>query len=115
MLRAGLPWLFLGFAAFGQVPARSFFTLASSNGHGAVMVDAQAGKITHWRERLSATEEPQLDANGNEVWVGNQLQVIPSRDLVFDDYFGVRAGGQQAWLTSVAPSASSYVYGSGVV
>ena len=114
-MRSGLLCLFVGFAAAAQVPARSFFTLPSSNGHTAVMVDAQAAKITHWRERLAATEEPLLDATGKEVFVGNQPQAIDSRDLVFDDYFGLRAGGSQQWLTSVSPSSSGYSPASAVV
>lgn len=89
------------------VPPRSFFTLPSSNGHGAVMVDASAGKVVHFRERLAATEEPQLDTGGNEVWVGNQPQMVKARDLLFDAYFGLRANGQQRWLSTPA-SASGY-------
>lgn len=112
MSRAALLCVFVGFSA----AAAPFSTLPSSNGHGAVMVDTQAAKITHWRERLAATEEPQLDAQGNEVWVGNQLQVVTSRDLLFDDYFGIRVNGQQAWLTTSPPTASAYAgAGSGVV
>lgn len=102
-------------------PSRSFFSLSSSNGHGAVMVDARAGKAVHFREHLAATEEPQLDAMGHEVWVGNQPQVVKSRDLLFDAYFGVRASGAQQWLTAppdgsgyAAPSAA-WPAGSGVV
>lgn len=89
-------------------PTRTFFTLASSNGHGAVMADARQGKVLHWRERLAATEEPLVDAMGNDVFVGNQPQIIKSRDLLFDAYFGLRANGQQRWLTS-APDSSGYL------
>lgn len=105
-----------------QAPARSFFDLPSSNGHGAVLVDARRGRLTQFRERLPATEEPELDAQGNEKWIGNQPQMVPARDLLFDAYFGVRAGGQQRWLDGLAVDASGYAaaapatsQGSGVV
>ena len=91
-----------------QVPARSFFTLPSSNGFGAVMVDARTAKVVHFREHLAATEEPQLDAQGHELWSGTQFQVVPTRGLLFDAYFGVRAAGQQRWLTSTPVDASGY-------
>lgn len=90
------------------IPPRTFFSLPSSNGHGAVMVDARAAKVVHFREHLPATEEPQLDATGREVWVGNQPQMVKTRDVLFDAYFGLRASGQQRWLTST-PTSSGYV------
>ena len=115
--------LLLSLPAFAQqIPPRSFFDLASSNGHGAVMVDGRTGRLTHFREHLPATEEPQLDAQGNEVWIGNQPQIVKSRDLLFDAYFGLRAGGQQRWLnatpvteTGYATAAPSPRGGSGIV
>lgn len=100
--------LVAGVTAAQPTPTRSFFSLASSNGHGAVMVDARTAKVTHFREHLPATEEPQLDAMGNEVWVANQPQMVKTRDLLFDAYFGLRAGGQQLWLTT-PPASSGYV------
>jgi hypothetical protein len=66
-------------------PTRTFHTLPSSNGHGAVMTDTRTGKVVHFREHLPATEEPQLDALGQEVWNGNQPQMVFSRDLLFDE------------------------------
>jgi uncharacterized protein (TIGR03382 family) len=107
VMRLALLCLIPATALAQAVPARSFFSLPSSNGHGAVMVDARTAKVVHFREHLPATEEPQLDAQGREVWVGNQPQMVPSRDLLFDAYFGLRAGGTQQWL-SQAPSSSGY-------
>jgi uncharacterized membrane protein YgcG len=87
-------------AVFAQT--RTFVTLPSSNGYGAVIADVSQAKVVHFRERLPATEEAQLDGTGAEVWIGDQLQVVKSRDLLFDAYFGLRVAGQQQWLSSVA-------------
>ena len=108
--------LLLALPAFAQqVPARSFFDLPSSNGHGAVMVDTRTGRIVHFREHLPAIEEPELDAMGNERWIGNQPQWVKSRDVLFDAYFGIRADGQQRWLEGVPVNSSGYAPGSGVI
>lgn len=72
------------------------------------MVDTRTGRLTHFREHLPATEEPELDASGQERWIGNQPQYIKSRDLLFDAYFGLRVGGQQRWLDGVPVTASGY-------
>ena len=99
----------LSFTAVAQtVPARSFFTLPSSNGHGAVIADTKTARVTHFREHLTATEEPLRDATGADVWVGNQPQIIASRGLLFDAYFGLRAGGQQRWLYELPTEAQAY-------
>lgn len=108
-MRLLLALLCLPLAALAQpTPTRTFFSLASSNGHGAVMVDARTSKVVHFREHLPATEEPQLDAMDREVWVGNQPQMVKTRDVLFDAYFGLRAQGQQRWVTG-APSSSGYL------
>ncbi|MFN7134414.1 MAG: hypothetical protein ACK4N5_20205 [Myxococcales bacterium] len=88
--------------AAAEVPVeRSFTRLPSSNGHTAILAELPAAKLTHFREHLFATEEPLLDGSGNEVWVGNQPQVIHTRDLLYDAYFGLRSGGTQRWLAGV--------------
>src|SRR4051794_19672808 len=99
-LRPFLPaLLFVTLTAFAapasaEAPVQqSFFRLPSSNGHTAVLVDLSLGKMTHFREHLFAAEEPQLDAAGNEVWIGNQPQMVRSRDVLYDAFFGLRAGG----------------------
>lgn len=85
-----------------EVPVqRTFFRLASSNGHGAVLLDLSQARLVHFREHLFATEEPLLDAAGAEVWIGNQPQVIKTRDLLHDAYFGLRVGDEQRWLTTL--------------
>src|SRR5687767_5568343 len=71
--------------ARAEVPVqRTFFRLASSNGHGAVLLDLSQARLTHFREHLFATEEPLLDAGGNELWSGNQPLAVRSRDLLYD-------------------------------
>ncbi len=89
---------------------RTFSRLSSSNGRGALLIDLAQGKLTHFREHLFAAEEPTLDANGSEVWVGNQPQAVPSRDLLFDAYFGLRAGSGQSWLDGADLDADASGY-----
>jgi GH15 family glucan-1,4-alpha-glucosidase len=82
-----------------EVPVqRVVHQLPSANGHGAILLDLQTGKLHHFREHLFAAEEPLLDAQGKEVWDGAQFASVKSRDLLFDAYFGLRSGGQQGWL-----------------
>ncbi|WP_437279656.1 glycoside hydrolase family 15 protein [Sorangium sp. So ce375] len=89
-------------AARAEAPVqRTFFRLPSSNGFGAVLLDLGAARLTHFREHLFATEEPLLDERGEEVWLGNQPQAVPTRDLLYDAYFGLRSDGHQRWLTEV--------------
>lgn len=108
----------LALRARADVPVqRTFTTLPSSNGHTAILADLESAKLTHFREHLFATEEPLLDANGDEVWNGNQPQVVRTRDLLYDAYFGLRSNGTQQWLTSapVNLDQSGYVPGTGIV
>ncbi|RYE94248.1 MAG: hypothetical protein EOO75_02460 [Myxococcales bacterium] len=87
-------------AARAEVPVQRTVTwLPASNGHGALMVDLKTARLTHFREHLFATEEPLLDAQGQETWSGNQPLAVRSRDLLYDAYFGVRRGGQPLLLT----------------
>lgn len=103
--------LLLATAAHAEAPvARTFTTLPSSNGYTAVLADLTSGKLTHFREHLPATEEPLLDAQGNEVWVGNQPQAVKSRDLLYDAYFGLRSDGTQRWLFNTAPELNASGY-----
>ncbi len=92
-------------------PQRTRFELPASNGHGAILLDLKKARLVQFREHLFAAEEPILDANNNEVWDGDQFGTVHTRDLLFDTYFGVRAEGQQQWL-SEAPvdlDASGYM------
>jgi Glycosyl hydrolases family 15 len=122
---AALALLGGGAAARAEGPIqRTFFQLASSNGHGAVLLDLKQARLTHFREHLYASEQPLYDAAGNEVWAGNQPRSVISRDLLYDAYFGLRQGGGQRWLTAVpvdlnvsgyAPFAPGKTAGTGVV
>ena len=90
-----------GRPAKADVPVtRSVYRLPSSNGHGAVLVDLNAARLTHFREHPFASEEPLIDASGNDVWSGNQPQSVATRDLLFDAYFGLRSEGSERWLTT---------------
>ncbi|WP_044889950.1 glycoside hydrolase family 15 protein [Myxococcus hansupus] len=97
--------------ARAEVPIqRSFLRMPSSNGHGAVMLDVEQRKVTHFREHLFATEEPVIDAAGNDVFSHGHPQVIHSRDLLYDAFFGLRSGGTQRWLSTLEADrdASNY-------
>lgn len=71
-----------------------------SNGHGALMLDLESKRLVHFREHLFASEEPLLDEAGAERWNGNQPLSVPTRDLLYDAYFGLRVDGKQSWMTS---------------
>ncbi|WAS98685.1 glycoside hydrolase family 15 protein [Nannocystis punicea] len=92
-------------------PQRTRFALPSSNGWGALLVDLKAGKATELREHAFAAEEPQIDAQGQDIWDGEQFAAVHTRDLMYDAYFGVRAEGEQLWLPSVPvdEDASGYL------
>jgi GH15 family glucan-1,4-alpha-glucosidase len=97
--------LFLGVlgltpAARAEVPVTTTVRyVPGSNGHGAFMLDLEAKRLVHFREHSYASEEPLLDAGGKELWNGNQPLSVPTRDLLYDAYFGLRVGGDQAWIT----------------
>jgi GH15 family glucan-1,4-alpha-glucosidase len=95
--------LVLSADARAEVPVQTTLRyVPSANGHGALLLDLKTARLTHFREHMFASEEPLLDASGKELWNGNQPLSVPTRDLLFDAYFGLRSGGKQAWLTSDA-------------
>ena len=107
---------FAGQAAAAPAPQRTRFELPSSNGHGVVLLDLEEARLTQFREHVFAAEEPVIDAEGQDVWDGGQFATVHTRDLLFDAYFGLRAAGEQFWLTTapVDLEASGYVPGTGV-
>ncbi len=89
-------------SARAEVPVqRTFLRLPSSNGHGAVMLDLEQKKVSHFREHLFATEEPVIDVAGADVFERGQPRVVHSRDLLFDAFFGLRSNGKQRWLNTL--------------
>lgn len=100
----------LATSARAAEPERTRFELPSANGWGALLVDLKQGRATQLREHVFAAEEPQLDAQGQDIWDGQQFAAVHTRDLLYDTYFGVRAEGEQLWLptTPVDEDASGY-------
>ncbi|MBN1945472.1 MAG: hypothetical protein JW797_07315 [Bradymonadales bacterium] len=98
-------------------PQRSWTDLVSSNGYTGVVVDLARSRIHHFREHPYATEEPRWTAEGEELWLestpGNgcwQPQVVYSRDLLYDAYFGLMVSDTSSWLAAqpVDLDASGY-------
>ncbi len=98
--------------AHAAEPHRSFYDLPSSNGYGAVGLDLQQARVHHLRDHLFATEEPQWDASGGELWSGSQPQAVFTRDLLFDSYFGLRVAGDPTWLTELPVDLDASGWGS---
>jgi hypothetical protein len=92
-------------------PQRTRFELPTANGWGAALVDLKQRRVSQFREHVFAAEEPQIDENGQDIWDGEQFAGVFTRDLLFDTYFGIRAAGEQLWLTTVPvdEEASGYV------
>ena len=102
--------------AAAPAPQRTRFELPASNGHGVVLLDLGEARLTQFREHLFAAEEPVIDEQGHDVWDGGQFATVHTRDLLFDAYFGLRAAGEQFWLTQapVDLEASGYLPGTGI-
>jgi MYXO-CTERM domain-containing protein len=62
----------------------SFTKLPTGNGFGTAVYDLSQAKVVDLREHAYQSVD----------------QGVATRDLIFDAYFGVRAAGQEAWLTS---------------
>lgn len=80
-------------------PHPSWSALPFSNGYGAGIYDAAQRRVTGFRDHLYA----RWDADS------------PSRDLLYDFYFGLRAGGVNVWLSDRPLTAISYADESGIV
>lgn len=107
--------LFLAASLVSLVPARaqalepvaSFKYLVTGNGHGFQVYDVDANAITQYLERPYRY----LRANPSNP----DGEGVVRRNLVFDTYFGVRVGGQGAWLGTRDPSEVGYVDGSNLI
>ncbi len=101
--------LIVGLARPAQAidPVASFNYLVTGNGFGFQVFDTNANAIKHYLERpyryLRANPQ-NPDGEG-----------IVRRNLVFDTYFGIKAGGTAAWLGGRAPSEVGYVAESNMI
>ena len=98
-------------------PLRSWTELVTSNGYTGVVVSLDNAEVHHFREHIFATEEPEWNDEGEELWeptvAGGDCwkpQAVESRDLLDDAYFGLSARGTSLWLNSrdVDMDASGY-------
>ena len=98
-------------------PLRSWTQLVTSNGYTGVVVSLDDAEVHHFREHIFATEEPEWNEDGDELWEPTvpggdcwKPQAVESRDLLDDAYFGVSARGSALWLNSrdVDMDASGY-------
>lgn len=98
--------LFLCGAAIAHAAPATITQLPSGNGHGFVVFDGTQQRVTDWLERPYRYLRPGQDPKGEGV---------PRRDLVYDLYFGVRAGSQAAWLSETTQTELGYLDDSHVV
>ncbi len=88
-------------------PVASFRYLVTGNGFGFSVFDTSANAIKHFLERpyrfLRANPQ-NPDGEG-----------IVRRNLAFDTYFGIKAGGSAGWLGGRAPSEVGYVAQSNMI
>jgi GH15 family glucan-1,4-alpha-glucosidase len=83
-----------GPAAAQAIPAHASWTqLAWSNGVGAGYFDTSARRVKGFRDHLYASG---------------------SHELMYDAYFGLRVGGQEAWLTERPVESAGYEGDSGI-
>ena len=88
-------------------PTPSFRYLVTGNGFGFQVFDIAAGAIKQYLERpyrFLRANPTNPDADG-----------LVRRNLAFDTYFGVKAGGTAAWIGGHAPSEVGYVDQSNVI
>jgi len=82
-------------------PVASFRYLVTGNGFGFQVFDTNANAIKHYLERPYRY----LRANAQNP----DGEGLVRRNLVFDTYFGVKAGATAGWLGGRAPSEIGYV------
>src|SRR6185312_1703552 len=88
-------------------PVPSFKFLVTGNGQGFQVFDVNANAIKQYLERPYRY----LKANPSNP----DGEGIVRRNLVFDTYFGVKAGGTSAWLGGRAPTDVGYVNESNMI
>ena len=82
-------------------PVESFRYLVTGNGHGFQVFSVESNAVKEYLER------PYRYLRANPA--NPDGEGIVRRNLAFDTYFGVRAGGQSAWLATRDPSEVGYV------
>jgi len=80
-------------------PFTSFRKLTSANGWAPVVVDLEQRRVTVFRENMYRYPAPGLE----------------TRNLAYDVYLGIRAGGQSRWLTDVRLDEAGYESGTNLV
>jgi hypothetical protein len=101
-----LPFLLLSTTAWATPPAASWQQLPVGNGLGFAVFDANAKEINTFLERPYKYLHPSADPKA--------LGVL-RRNLVYDTYLGVRAGGSGAWLRDLPLDSGGYVDQAGIV
>ena len=86
--------------AYAVDPVPSFRYLVTGNGHGFQVFDVTANAVKQFLERPYRY----LRANPSNP----DGEGIVRRNLAFDTYFGVKAGGTAAWLGGRSPSEVGY-------
>jgi uncharacterized protein (TIGR03382 family) len=88
-------------------PVPSFQYLVTGNGFGFQVFDVNANAIKQYLERPYRY----LHANPSNP----DAEGIVRRNLVYDTYFGIKAGGSAAWLGGTTASSVGYVDQSNVI
>src|SRR5687768_16961255 len=96
-------------AARAVDPHRSFGRLVTGNGHAVVSYDRATRRIDTFLEHPYRFHAPRADAP-DLCFAADE-----SRDLAYDLYFGVRAGGAGEWLGDLPLDAAEYEPGTGII
>ena len=99
--------LFVARPAHAVDPVPSFNFLVTGNGYGFQVFDTTANAVKQYLER------PYRYLHANPA--NPDGEGIVRRNLVFDTYFGVQAGGTSAWLGGKAASETGYVNESNMI
>lgn len=96
--------LLMGVVHADAQPHFSYPRLVSSNGHGVIVFTSDA---TENRGRL--------DVFGDHLYQQPSPAAEPTRNLLYDAYFGLRTGGGSAWLNTVPAGFGAYHPQTGII
>jgi len=86
--------------AFGQAtPYTSHRKLTSTNGYAPMVFDLEQRRVTSFREHMYRFPSPGVE----------------TKELAFDLYLGLDAGGTSAWLTETALESAGYEVGTNLI